>query len=111
MAAEPVLGLSQVQPTLLDDLSDPAWGGGARRSDTRRGSRPTSCGGPQAGSCRISDLQTGGTMDFFLDDEDDEVFDDEDFDEDADSEDTDEDEDGDEDEEVEGWQVSTILTS
>jgi hypothetical protein len=50
-------------------------------------------------------------MDFLLDAEDDEVFDDEDFDEDSDTEDEDADPDEEDDEEEEVWQVSSALTS
>ena len=50
-------------------------------------------------------------MDFLLDEEDDEVFDDEDFDEDKDSDGDDDDEDENGEEEEEGWQVSSTLTS
>ena len=50
-------------------------------------------------------------MDFLLDDEDDEVLEDEDFDEDSDSDEDDEDSDEEDEDEVEGWEVSSALTS
>ena len=96
MATEPVLGVPQVQPSLLDDLSFAARRC-ASRTSPRRGSHGS---GRQAGPRRM-----------MLDDEDDEVFDDEDFDENSDSEDSDEDSDENDDEEEETWQVSSALTS
>lgn len=118
LATEPVLGVPEVQPALLDNVSVAAWCRAGHSSARRRrgGSR---CASPGARCARRAPRrQTGltGSMDFLLDDEEDEeVFDDEDFDQDKDSEDADEDseEDDEEDdeEEEEGWQVSSFLTS
>jgi len=113
VAAEPVLGVPQVQPSLLDDVSNAAGRSACRRHTAcrrRHGSRRA--GSRQAGRRRVVALRESGySMDFLLDDEDDEVIDDEDFDEDSEDEDSDEDSDEDDEEEEETWQVSTTLTS
>jgi hypothetical protein len=73
LAAKPVLGLPEVQPALLDDV--PHTAGSSARC---RRSVPAACR-RSSDSLDPQELM----MEFLLDDEDDEVFDDEDFDEDA----------------------------
>jgi hypothetical protein len=99
VAAESVLGMSEVRPPLLDHLPHEA-----RRHRRRTGCHARRC---ETGSRMISAQVLMNTSPS-ADDEDDEVLEDEEFDEDAerndDDEDTDEDDDEDEEEE-ETWQV------
>ncbi len=100
MAAQPVLGVSEVRTPLLDDVRDSTGRG------TRRGSVATGVCGP-AGACQTSHplIPRRPSMNAMPDDEpeDDE---DEDFDEDSDVDEDDEDEDDDSEEEEETWHVS-----
>ena len=96
MAAQPVLGVSEVRPPLLDHLPI------TTRRRARRASGPCRCG--QAG-CRVIFVQVAMNTSPSADDEDDEVFDDQEFDEDSDSDEDDEDTDPDDEEEEETWQV------
>jgi hypothetical protein len=93
MAAEPVLGMPEVRPTLLDDLPITA---------RRRSSR----GSPRDEARRrvISPRPVMNTSSN-LSDEDDEVIEDEEFDEDAELDEDDDDNDVDDEEEEETWQV------
>jgi hypothetical protein len=103
MAAQPVLGVSEVRPPLLDDVPDSTGRG------TRRASGATGVCGP-AGACQTSHplIPRRLSMNAMPDDEpeDDEVTDDEDFDEDSDVDEDDEDEDDESEEEEETWQVT-----
>ena len=96
MAAESVLGMSEVRPPLLDDLPH-----AARRRSRRTGRHARPC---KTGS-RIISAQAPMNTSPSPDDEDDEVLEDEEFDEDAEREDDDEDADDDDEEEEETWQV------
>ena len=103
MATEPVLGVPEMWPALLDHLPFAAGRGGATHSRYCRSAcqaRPSHETGRIKFLCRSS-------MNNRLspDDEDDEVFDDEEFDEDADPDEDDEDGDPDDEEEEETWQV------
>src|SRR5690349_14429095 len=96
MAAQPVLGVSEMRPPLLDDLPV------TTRRRARRASGPRRRG--QTG-CRV--IFRAGPMNTSPsdDDEDDEVFDDEEFDENSEVDEDDEDSDPDDEEEEETWQV------
>ena len=119
LAAEPVLGLPEVQPSLLDNVSVAAGrcaGRGATPRRCRQGSAGTAgcCAtGSQTGDHGRVASSTSGisgySMDFLLDDEDDEVFDDEEFDEDSEDDEDAEDSDEDDEEEEETWQVAPCL--
>lgn len=95
MAAESILGMPEVRPPLLDNVSVTA----GRRTRDYRGGRARSSGEAR---CRI--ILRSRIMHTSPDDEDDEVLEDDEFDEDPDSDDDDEDADDDEEEE-ETWQV------
>jgi hypothetical protein len=114
MATESILGVPEVRPTLLDDVSHTARCRRARNATT--GSQGPSCG-DAAGSgysptrrsqaCRGRITASAVFMNNLLAlpaDDDDEVVDDEDFDDDAEL-DEDADEEDDDDEEEETWQV------
>jgi len=97
VAAESVLGMSEVRPPLLDHLP-PAARRHRRRST---GCHTRRC---ETGSRMIS-AQVPMNTSPSADDEDDEVLEDEEFDEDAERDDDDEDADDDDEEEEETWQV------
>jgi phosphopantothenoylcysteine synthetase/decarboxylase len=100
VAAESVLGVSEVRPPLLDHLPHTA-----RRRRRRTGCHARPC---ETGSQIIS-AQAHMNTSPSADDEDDEVLEDEEFDEDAerddDDEDADDDDEDDDEEEEETWQV------
>ena len=95
MATESVLGMSEVRPALLDDLSHTA-----RRRRRRTGSHARRC---ETGSRinRAGHMNTSPGVD----DEDDDVLEDEEFDEDAEREGDEDDDDDDDEDEEETWQV------
>ena len=101
MAAEPVLGVSEMRPALLDDVPHTTGRGTPRPSGTAGTCSP-------AGTCQASHSVNPRrlSMNAMPDDEpeDDEVTDDEDFDENSDLAEDEEDEDEDSDEEEETWQ-------
>ena len=103
MAAQPVLGVSEVRPPLLDDVSD-STGRGTRRTSGATGV----CGHADACQASHSLIPCRLPMNAMPDDEpeDDEVTEDEDFDEDSDLDEDDEEEDDDSEEEEETWQVA-----
>ena len=100
-----------MRTALLDNLPVTAWCSGDHRARAASGAARGRDPRRQAGSGRIALRITGHLMDFFLDDEDDEVFDDEDFDAEERDEDDDPDSEEDEDEDEETWQVRVALTS
>lgn len=107
MAAESVLGLPEMRPPLLDDVSHAT----RRRSRRGRGTICTRCS--RETRSRINSRQAAMHTSPIEDDED-EVLEDEQFDEDAEADDEDEDEDEDDEEEEETWQVVAscrVLTS
>src|SRR5688572_25170342 len=82
VATEPVLGVPEVWPALLDHLPFAAGRGGGTRSRCCRGACQA---GPSRETGRIKFLcRSSMNNRLSPDDEDDEVFDDEEFDEDAD---------------------------
>jgi hypothetical protein len=93
LAAQPVLGMPEVRPPLLDNLPHAAWRHAA-------GSCPTA----QARDF----LTVGPAMNAKpdIDDEEDEVLEDEDFEDDRESDEEDGDLDEEDDDEEETWQVS-----
>jgi hypothetical protein len=94
VAAESVLGMSEVRPPLLDHLSHAA-----------RRRRRTGCHAhPRETGSRIVSAEPMNTSPS-ADDEDDEVLEDEEFDEDAERDDDEDDADADDEEEEETWQV------
>src|SRR5688572_19539097 len=95
MAAESVLGLSEVRPPLLDHLSH------AARHRRRRTSCHARCAETDGRIVLRRTMNTSPSVD----DEDDEVLEDEEFDEDAERDDDDDDADDDDEEEEETWQV------
>ena len=95
MAAESVLGLSEVRPPLLDHLPHAA----------RRHRRRTGCHARRCETGRMISAQAHMNTSPSADDDDDEVLEDEEFDEDAERDDDDEDADDDDEEEEETWQV------
>ena len=102
MAAESVLGLSEVRPALLDNVPVAAW----RRDGTcsgDSGSRWTNRGRHE--TRRIILRRSDMNIRLSVSDEDDEILEDEEFDEDADLDEDDEDGDEDDEEEEETWQV------
>jgi hypothetical protein len=96
VAAESVLGMSEVRPPLLDDLPHAA---------RRYGRRTTSHAGRCKTGSRIISAQAPMNTSPSADDEDDEVLEDEEFDEDAERDDDEDDDDDDDEEEEETWQV------
>jgi hypothetical protein len=96
VAAESVLGLPEVWPSLLDYLYHP----------TRQGSSST-CATAQTYKSVIARVHAMNAKPD-SEDEDDEVFEDEDFDEDAELDEDDEDLDEDDGEEEETWQVARL---
>jgi hypothetical protein len=96
VAAESVLGVPEVRPSLLDDLYH----------STRHGSSST-CTTAQAYKSVIARVHAMNAKPA-SDDEDDEVFEDEEFDEDAELDEDDEDSDEDDGEEEETWQVARL---
>lgn len=116
MAAESILGVPEVRPTLLDNISvtDRSGSSSARPFDRRtRGSStcdaaPGSTAGGEARRSRITLNSWDQPMNTLMSppEDDDEVVDDEDFDEDAElDEDADDTDDDEEEEEEETWQV------
>jgi hypothetical protein len=99
VAAQSVLGVSEVRPPLLDDLSHATRGGPGSARTTTQASDPV-----------ISRTRAMHLMPD-IDDEEDEVFEDEEFDEDSESDEDDEDLDEENGEEEETWQVCRVLTS
>jgi hypothetical protein len=118
VAAESILGVPEVRPTLLDNISVTTRSGSssARPFDSRTcgsstcDAAPGSTAGGEARRSRITLNSWDQPMNTLMSppEDDDEVIDDEDFDEDAeldeDADDTDDDDDTDEEEE-ETWQV------
>ena len=98
MAAKSVLGVSEVRPALLDDLSHAARRGPGSPPTTTQTSDPVI-------AVRAMNLMPD------IDDEEDEVFEDEEFDEDSELNEDDEDLDEENGEEEETWQVCRVLTS
>lgn len=119
MAAESILGVPEVRPTLLDNISVTRSGSRSARPFDSRTRGSSTChaapGGTVGGEARRSRITLNSwdqPMNTLMSppEDDDEVVDDEDFDEDAeldeDADDTDDDdEDDDEEEEEETWQV------
>ena len=101
MEAGSILGVSKLRTPLLDDI---LFGAGrtCRRCAARRRHRRKTCQG-------INPEKFGYHMDFFLQDEDDEVIDDEDFDDEESDDEDDAEGDEDEDDEEETWQVARCL--
>ena len=124
LAAEPILGLSKMRPSLLDDIFFAAGRNAAHASDTC-GCHPAD-GHRETGPHRVivrnvlmtmGRLSTGRLLGGLTFQDDDKVLDDEDFDEedeldrdDEDDEEDDEEDEDDEDEEEETWQVLSGLT-
>ena len=114
VAAESILGLPEVRPTLLDNVSVTRGGSSsARPFDSRaRGNStcdaaPGSTAGGEARRSRITLNSWDQPMNTLMSppEDDDEVVDDEDFDEDAELDEDADDTDDDEEEEEETWQV------
>jgi hypothetical protein len=97
VATEPVLGLSEVRPALLDNLPHPA-----RCRSPLPGRRSQTAGGMTS----VQGIPMFPSL--HPDDEDDEVLEDEEFDEDAEADDEDDDLESDDEEEEETWQVSRL---
>jgi hypothetical protein len=105
VAAEPVLGVPEVRPALLDDVSDPTGG------RSRPFGRATRC---RENPRRISVCRPPMFTSPTDDDDDDEVLEDEEFDEESERDEDDEDLDDEDDEDEETWLVVAdcrILTS
>lgn len=96
MAAQPILGMSEMWTSLLDYLPVTA----RRRTGSVSATRSRGQAGRRVILCRPI-MNTSPSVD----DEDDEVLDDEEFDEDSDLDEDDEDTDLDDEDEDETWQV------
>ena len=108
MAAQSVLGVSEMRPSLLDYVPHPA----RRDTSASRGSSNGSAGSSAAAQAPHAIILRRFIMNAMpgTDDEDDEVLEDEEFDEDEESDEDDEDLEDEDGEEEEPWQVS-VLTS
>jgi hypothetical protein len=117
VAAEPILGLSKMRPSLLDNIFFAARGNGSHSSDTSgcRSADARRETGPRRVTVRnipitarpLSAERPFGGLTF---QDDDEVLDDEDFDEDDELDHDAEEDEEDDDEEEETWQVLCGLT-
>ena len=102
MATEPVLGVPELRPALLDDLS---------HTTGRRSRRATRCGETPGRIATCRPLMFTNPTD---DDDDDEILEDEEFDDGLEGDEDDEDSDDEDDEDEETWLVVAdcrILTS